>query len=310
MIGADRLLGRFRGQGTIGAPGERSAVSVSTWGRVRRRFLRHKPALAGLIVLAIMILAAIFAPIFAVGIDPYAVDFTEIDSAPSRAHILGTDGIGRDNYARLVYGARISLSIGLVVVGINTLVAVVVGGISGYFGGAIDTILQRFTEAVMLFPSLILIVTVASMLKPSIFNVMIVLGIFGWTGASRVVRAMFLALRETDYVLAARTIGAPWPRIVFRHILPGCMAPLIVSGTLGLAGAIMTESTLSFLGLGVQEPVPSWGSMLQHAMDLPTLQFSPWRWLPPALLISVTVLAVNFIGDGLRDAVDPTSIER
>jgi peptide/nickel transport system permease protein len=213
-------------------------------------------------------------------------------------------------WARLVYGARISLTVGFVVVGITILIAVIIGGISGYFGGRIDTVLQRFTEAVMLFPSFILIITVTSFLKPSIYNVMVVLGMFGWPGMSRVVRSMFLSIRETDYVLAARAIGVRWPGIVFRHILPGTLAPIIVSGTLGLVGAIMTEATLSFLGLGVQEPTPSWGSMLQHAMQLPVLRSMWWRWVPPAVLISITVLAVNFIGDGLRDAADPMAMER
>lgn len=310
MIGPSQLMGRFRGRTAgvprDGVPGARS----SNLGRVWRRFLHHKPALIGMVVLAILLVAAVFAPLVAVGIDPYLVRFDQIDSPPNGEHILGTDGIGRDMYARLVYGARISLSIGLVVVGLNTLIAVVVGGISGYFGGIVDTILQRFTEAMMLFPTFLLILMAAAMLGPSIFNVMIVLGIFGWQGTSRMVRSLFLSLRETDYVLAARTMGASWPRIVFRHILPGCLAPLIVNTTLGLAGAIMTESTLSFLGLGVQDPVPSWGSMLQQAMQLPTLQSSPWLWLPPAALISLTVLAVNFVGDGLRDSVDPTSMSR
>lgn len=288
----------------------RLARSGSTGHRFRRRFMRHKPATAGVIVLAILVLGAIFAPIAALGVDPYAVDFAAINKPPMPGHILGTDGIGRDMWARLVYGARISLSIGLVVVGINTFIAIVVGGISGYFGGLVDNILQRFTEAVMLFPSFILIITVTSFLKPSIYNVMIVLGIFGWPGISRVVRSLFLSIRETDYVLAARAMGVRWPRLVFRHILPGTMAPLIVSATLGLVGAIMTEATLSFLGLGVQEPIPSWGSMLQHAMQLPVLRGMWWRWAPPSILISITVLAVNFIGDGLRDAADPTAQER
>ncbi len=310
MMSPSQLEGRVRGRAGGMAPDGRIAARSSNWGRVWRRFLHHKVALMGVIVLTILALAAVFAPLTTVGIDPYELHFDQIDAPPSRAHILGTDGIGRDVFARLVYGARISLSIGIVVVGINMLIAIVIGGISGYFGGIIDTILQRFTEAMMLFPSFLLILMVSAMLRPSIFNVMIVLGIFGWPGTSRLVRSLFLALRETDYVLAARTMGASWPRIIFRHILPGCLAPLIVSATLGLAGAIMTESTLSFLGLGVQEPVPSWGSMLQQAMQLPALQFSPWLWIPPAVLISLTVLAVNFIGDGLRDAVDPTSFVR
>jgi peptide/nickel transport system permease protein len=287
----------------------KTAKGGSTWYRFRRRFMRHKPAVMGVIVLAILVLGAIFAHLAALGVDPYAVDFASINHAPVSGHFLGTDGIGRDMWARLVYGARISLSIGLVVVSINTAIAIVIGGISGYFGGLVDNLLQRFTEAVMLFPSFILIITVTSFLKPSIYNVMIVLGIFGWPGTSRVVRAMFLSIRETDYVLAAQASGVRWPGLIFKHILPGTLAPLIVSGTLGLVGAIMTESTLSFLGLGVQEPIPSWGSMLQNAMQLPVLRGMWWRWIPPAALISITAIAVNFIGDGLRDAADPHTLD-
>ncbi len=290
--------------------GVRSSRSGSTWARLRRRFLRHKPAVSGVVVVCILLVLAIFAPVSALGVDPFEPNFDEINEAPSAKHIMGTDGIGRDMWARLVFGARISMSVGFVVVGITIVIAIIIGGISGYFGGTVDTILQRFTEAVMLFPSFILIITVTAFLEPSIYNVMFVLGIFGWPGMSRVVRAMFLSLRETDYVMAARAIGVRWPGIVFRHILPGTLAPIIVSGTLGLVGAIMTEATLSFLGLGVQEPTPSWGSMLTHAMQLPVLRVMWWRWIPPALLIFVTVLAVNFIGDGLRDAADPMAIER
>jgi peptide/nickel transport system permease protein len=286
------------------------AAGGGTWYRVRRRFMRHKPAVLGVVILAILILGAIFASVASLGVDPYIADFAAINKPPAEGHILGTDGIGRDIWARLVYGARISLTIGLVVVGINTLIAVVIGGISGYFGGIVDTLLQRFTEAVMLFPEFILIITVTSFLKPSIYNVMIVLGIFGWPATSRVVRSMFLSIRETDYVLAAQASGVRWPRLVFRHILPGTLAPLIVAGTLGLVGAIMTESTLSFLGLGVQEPTPSWGSMLQNSMQLPVLRGMWWRWIPPAALIAITALAVNFIGDGLRDAADPHALDR
>ena len=286
-----------------------SAEGNSTWKRFRRRFMRHKPAVAGLIMLLVLVFGAIFAPLAALGVDPYAVDFALINAPPMAGHILGTDGIGRDVWARLAYGARISLSIGLVVTSINTLIAVVIGGISGYFGGWVDTLLQRFTEAVMLFPEFILIITVSSLLKPSIYNVMIVLGMFGWPGTSRVVRSVFLSVRETNYVSASRALGVRWPRLIFHHILPAATAPLIVAATLGLVGAIMTETTLSFLGLGVQEPTPSWGSMLQHAMQLPVLRHMWWRWVPPAVLISLSVLSVNFIGDGLRDAADPTAYE-
>ena len=225
--------------------------------------------------------------------------------APSPAHVLGTDPLGRDVWTRLAYGTRVSLAVGLVAVSIYTTIGVVLGGLAGYFGGRVDMVLSRFTDVMMCFPSFMLIVTVAVVLPPNIFNVMIIIGIFGWTGIMRHVRAQFLTLRERDFVLAARCVGVSSGRIVFRHILPNAIAPVVVAATMGLAGAIMTESALSFLGLGVQEPMSSWGSMLQDAMSLPILQTMPWLWLPSAVAIAITTLSVNFVGDALRDALDP-----
>ena len=272
--------------------------------RSLRRFRRHRLAVLGLAALSVFALVAILAP-FVTFYDPNGIDLTVMRQAPSPAHVLGTDPLGRDVWTRLAYGTRVSLAVGLVAVSIYTTIGVVLGGLAGYFGGRIDMVLSRFTDVMMCFPSFMLIVTVAVVLPPNIFNIMIIIGIFGWTGIMRHVRAQFLTLRERDFVLAARCVGVSSGRIVFRHILPNAIAPVVVAATMGLAGAIMTESALSFLGLGVQEPMSSWGSMLQDAMSLPILQTMPWLWLPSAVAIAITTLSVNFVGDALRDALDP-----
>lgn len=296
-------------QPTIGAKlfQDDATKTEQTINRFRRRFLRHKLGLVGLAVLLVLGLMALFAPLIALH-DPIEPDLRALNQPPSAGHILGTDSVGRDNWARLVYGARVSLSVGLVAVSIYISIGVVLGGLSGYFGGRVDMLIMRFTDVMMCFPSFMLIITVASSLPPSIYNIMIIIGIFGWTGICRLVRGQFLSLRAQDYVLAARAVGVRDRQIVFRHILPNAMAPVIVSATLGLAGAILTEAGLSFLGFGVQEPMPSWGSMVQLAMSLPVLENMPWRWMPPAGMIAITVLAVNFAGDALRDALDPHSV--
>ena len=268
------------------------------------RFTRHKLGMAGLVVLTIFVLAALLAPLLT-RYRPNDVDLRMMNKPPSRQHILGTDGVGRDMWARLLYGSRVSLSVGVVAVGIYCSIGVVVGGLAGFFGGVVDMVISRFIDVMMCFPSFMLIVTVAAVLSPNIFNVMLIIGIFGWTGVSRLVRGQFLSLREQDFVMAARCVGVRSGRIVFRHILPNAIAPVIVAATMGLAGAIMTEAGLSFLGLGVQEPNPSWGSMLQTAMSMDVLENMPWRWIAPGILIALTVLATNFLGDGLRDALDP-----
>ena len=272
--------------------------------RFLRRFRRHRLAVVGVSAILLFALLAILAP-YVTFYDPNGIDLTVMRQAPTTAHILGTDPLGRDVWTRLVYGTRVSLSVGLVAVSIYTSIGVILGGVAGYFGGRVDMVLSRFTDMMMCFPSFMLIVTVAVILPPNIFNVMVIIGLFGWTGIMRYVRAQFLSLREQDFVLAAHCVGVSSGRIVFRHILPNAIAPVVVAATMGLAGAIITESALSFLGLGVQEPMSSWGSMLQDAMSLPILQTMPWLWLPSAVAIAVTTLSVNFIGDALRDALDP-----
>jgi peptide/nickel transport system permease protein len=256
--------------------------------------------------LLILVLMAIFAP-WVAGHDPNLTNLLIRNKPPSLEHILGTDAVGRDVWARLVYGARVSLSVGIVAVGIYTTIAVFLGSLAGYYGARVDSVIMRFTDVMMCFPSFLLIVTAAAVLPPNILNIMVIIGIFGWPGMCRLVRGQFLSTRNLDFVVAARAVGVPERQIMFRHMLPNAIAPVLVAATLGLGGAILTEASLSFLGLGVQEPMPSWGATLLTAMQLPTLEGMLWRWIPPAVAISVTVLSLNFFGDGLRDALDPRS---
>jgi peptide/nickel transport system permease protein len=274
--------------------------SKRTW----QAFRRHKLAVLGMAVFAILAFAAIFAPIVATH-DPYKVDLLAAAQPPSREHWLGTDEVGRDVFSRLVYGARVSLSVGLVAVTIYTLLGTVLGAISGYFGGLADGVIQRLTDTVMCFPPLIIIIAAVSIVGPSIWNVMLIIGVLTWTGTCRLVRAQFLSLREQEFVEAARAAGVNDLRLIFRHVLPNAIAPVIVSATFGIAAAILTEAGLSFLGLGVQPPTPSWGNLINLAQSASILQQMPWLWAPPGLLIAIAVLSINFIGDGLRDALDP-----
>ena len=285
--------------GTLQGP-RSDSVQYRFW----RRLSRHRLGMIGLGILVVLVIAAVFAPLVA-GADPVIMDLKLKNQPPSAEHILGTDAIGRDVWARLVYGARVSLSVGLVAVGIYTSIALVLGSISGYLGGHVDNVIMRFTDIIMCFPTFLLIITVASVLPPNIFNIMVIIGIFGWPGMTRLIRGQFLSLRGRDFVIAAVAIGVPTRRIIFRHILPNVVGPVVVAATLGLAGAILTESSLSFLGLGVQQPTPSWGQTLTTAMQLPILENLPWRWLPSAVAIAFAVLSMNFFGDALRDAFDP-----
>lgn len=260
--------------------------------------------MAGLIVIGLLLLIAIFAPFVATH-DPNEVDLLASAQGPSRAHWLGTDEIGRDVYSRLVYGARISLSVGLVAVAIYVTIGTVLGALAGYFGGFIDSLIMRLTDTVMCFPSLIIIIAAVSILGPSINNVMIIIGLLTWPGVCRLVRGQFLSLREQEFVDAARAIGAGNLRIIFRHVLPNAFAPIIVAATFGVAAAILTEAGLSFLGMGVQPPTPSWGNLINTAQSAAVMQQMPWLWVPAGITIALAVLSINFVGDGLRDAFDP-----
>ncbi|MCC6792900.1 MAG: ABC transporter permease [Thermomicrobiales bacterium] len=281
--------------------------------RTSRRFLtafrRHKLAVAGLAVILVLALAALFAPVVATH-DPDRVDLFAASESPSFDHLLGTDEVGRDVFSRLVYGTRVSLSVGLVAVTIYTAIGVLLGALSGYFGGFVDGLIQRLTDTVMCFPTMIILIAAVSITGPSIWNVMLIIGLLTWPGTCRLVRGQFLSLREREFVDAARAVGASDLRLIFRHVLPNALAPVIVSATFGVAAAILTEAGLSFLGLGVQPPTASGGNLINLAQSATILQTMPWLWAPPGFLIAIAVLSINFVGDGLRDALDPRGSHR
>jgi peptide/nickel transport system permease protein len=272
-------------------------------------FMRHKFAVGGLVLILALILMAIFAPIVATH-DPNYVDLLASRQGPSREHLLGTDDIGRDVFSRVVFGTRVSLSVGIVAVTIYVVIGTTLGAISGYFGGTVDAVIQRVTDAVMCFPSLIIIIAAVAIVGPSIWNVMVVIGLLTWPNICRLVRGQLLSLREQEFISAARASGAGHARIIFRHLLPNATAPIIVAATFGIASAILTEAGLSFLGLGVQPPTASWGNIINTAQSPAVLQQMPWTWIPAGVLIAVSVLSINFIGDGLRDTLDPRARQR
>ncbi len=270
------------------------------------RFKRHKLALVGISVLLLLTLAAIAAPLLT-NQSPNAVDLSAYRTAPSGDHWLGTDSAGRDVYSRILFAGRVSLSVGLVAVGIYVAIGTTLGGLAGYFGGWVDNVIMRLADMVLSFPAIIVIITIVSIVGPSIINVMVVIGLLGWPPIARLVRGEFLTLREREFVLASIATGASSGRIIFRHVFPNALTPVIVNATFGMASAILLEAGLSFLGLGVQPPTASWGNMLNRAFQQ-MRDFDAW-WIGvfPGLMIALTVLCFNFLGDGLRDALDPRS---
>ena len=271
-------------------------------GRVARRLPRHGMLWAGLALVGSVSLAALLAPILA-PFSPTALDVNAIMQPPGGAHLLGTDALGRDVFSRLLYGGRVSLWVGFVAVGLSVAIGLVLGLVAGYFGGLVDEGIMRGVDVMLCFPSFFLILAVIAFLTPSLTNIMVVIGLTSWMGVARLVRAETLALRGREFVLAARVSGMGAPGILFFHILPNAAAPVLVSATLGVAGAILVESSLSFLGLGVQPPMPSWGNMLMDGKEV--LEVAPWLSVFPGLAILVTVLGYNLIGESLRDILDP-----
>lgn len=269
-----------------------------------RRFLKHRLAVIGAIIIILLVIMALFAPWLAPH-DPNHVDIISAREGPSASHLLGCDVIGRDVLSRLIYGTRVSLSVGLVAVAIYVLIGMVLGCLAGYFGGWTDMIISRLIDAVLSFPVLMLILVIVSVLGPSVFNIMLVLGLLGWPEVARIVRGQTLAVREDLYVLSGRAVGASSRHIIMTDILPNIMSPIIVNATFGVARSILIEAGLSFLGMGVQPPASSWGNMLNDAQSLSILESMYWMWVPPGLMIFLATISINFVGDGLRDALDP-----
>lgn len=269
-----------------------------------RRALSNPLALGGFVLIAGILLLALLAPLIA-PYDPEAIDVSAILLPPSAAHWMGTDGLGRDVYSRMLHGARISLLVGFVAVGIATAIGIVLGAVAGFYRGWVDTLIMRLVDVMLSIPTFFLILAVIAFLTPSIWNIMVVIGLTSWMGVTRMVRAEFLSLREREFVLSAATLGARDPRLIFRHLLPNALTPIIVSFVLGVASAVLIESGLSFLGLGVQPPQASWGNILTDGKEY--IQFAWWLSLFPGMAILLTVLGYNLLGEGLRDALDPRS---
>lgn len=259
-------------------------------------------AVGVLVIMIVLYFLAVAAPLL-VPYSPEVIDLGATLSPPSAEHPLGTDKYGRDVLSRVVYGSRVSLAVGFVAVGISVTIGTLLGALAGYYGGVVDNVIMRLVDVVISFPLLFLILTVMAFVGPSIWNIMIVIGVFSWTGVARLVRGQILSLREQEFVEAARAMGASDYRIIFRTILPNAVAPVIVAATLGVAGAILTESALSYLGLGVQPPIPSWGNMLFEGQS--TFRHAWWIATFPGAAIFITVMCFNILGDALRDALDP-----
>jgi peptide/nickel transport system permease protein len=267
-----------------------------------KRFRKNRLALVGAIIVIFLFIVAIFAA-FIAPYDPGQINIRRILDEPSAEHLFGTDALGRDVLSRMVFGSRISLMVGFVAVGIATAIGIFLGALAGYYGRWVDALIMRFVDIMLCFPTFFLILAVIALLEPNIWNIMIIIGITGWMGVARLVRAEFLSLKERDFAIAEKALGARDLRIIFGHILPNALAPVLVSATLGVAGAILTESALSFLGIGVQPPTPSWGNILTAGKD--NIEIAWWLSLYPGLAILITVLGYNLLGEGIRDAIDP-----
>lgn len=275
---------------------------------VMRRFRAHHLAKISLVILVVVGLAALFAPVVA----PYDPDAIVgiFSGAPCKEFILGTDQIGRDVFSRLLYATRISLLVGILATVISTVIGVVLGLIAGYFGGVADMILMRFTDMVMSFPYILLVLVAAAIFKPGLWSIILILGFVDWPGVARLVRGNVLSLRETNFVKGNVVAGMPLRHILFSEILPNTVAPILVYATSVMAISMLDEAALSFLGMGVQPPMASLGNMLNGAQSITVLTSQPWLWLPPGIMIVVLVVSINFVGDALRDAFDPSGGRR
>jgi ABC-type dipeptide/oligopeptide/nickel transport system permease subunit len=272
--------------------------------RATNHLRRDARAWFGVLVIVLMVFAAVAAPVIARH-DPTEIDLINGLQGPSAGHWLGTDIQGRDVWARLVYGSRISLSVGLISQGIALALGLVLGLVAGYYGKWVDELVMRLADVTLAFPTLLLLIALVAALQPSLTVVFLTIGLVGWAGMARLVRGQVLVVRELEYVQAMRALGARNAHIIARHVLPAVIAPVLIAATLGVAAAIMAEASLSFLGLGVQPPTPSWGAMIADGRDLSQLRSAPWTSLFPGVAIGLTVLGFNLLGDALRDALDP-----
>jgi peptide/nickel transport system permease protein len=282
----------------------RPTKSDSPTARAIRRFRRHRLAMIALVIFGLICLAALLAPLIE-RYPPDAISLRDKFQPPSAEHWFGTDRLGRDVWSRTVHGGRVSLAVGLTAALISTLIGLLFGAVSGYYGGWADMLVMRVTDVFLTFPPIIIMLAIAAFVGQSIINVILIIGLLSWPTTARLVRGQVLSVREEQFVLASRSLGAKNSRLINLHVLPNTIAPLLAEVTFAVGAAILTEAGLSFLGLGVPQPTPSWGNMLETARSLDILENGPWMWVPPAILTLLTILCINFIGDGVRDAIDP-----
>jgi len=269
-----------------------------------QKFCQNKLAMFGLIVIVILIVLSVAAPV----LTPYdrdKIDMYSIESPPSREHLLGTDEVGRDVLTRLFYGGRVSLAVGILASLAEIAIGVVMGAIAGFFGGKVDAVIMRITDIIMCFPFFVVAIVMAAIVGPSMVNLIFIIAILEWTKIARIVRAEVLSLKERDFITASRSMGLNEFEIIVRHVLPNTFASILVFATLAIANGILTEAALSFLSMGVRPPQPSWGNMLAAAQSMRVLQYQWWMWIPQGFMVFITVISINFLGDGLRDALDP-----
>jgi peptide/nickel transport system permease protein len=293
-----------------GDPTEQAKLTMANTGSFTSQALhsltRNRLAVVGGMLVLLVFVLSIFAPWIA-PYNPAAIDIKNILIGPSCSHLLGTDDLGRDVFSRMLWGGRISLEVGFVAVGIATIIGIILGSIAGYYGGWVDGGIMRAVDIMLSIPTIFLVLAVIAILEPSILNIMVVIGLTSWMEPARLIRAEFISLKEREFVIAARAIGAADGRIILKHVLPNGLSPILVSATMGIGGAILVESALSFLGLGVQPPTPSWGSLLSSGKD--NIEIAWWLSAFPGIAILITVLGYNLLGEGIRDALDPRQQE-
>ena len=272
----------------------------------KKKFFQNKMAVLGLIVIILFVILSVFAPLFT-KLDPNQTDLLNIRGCPNAEHILGTDDLGRDIFTRLLYGGRISIAVGVISMVLQLAIGVTVGTLAGYFGGILDKIVMRIVDVIMCFPFFVIAIALASVLGGSMTNLVLIIGMLMWPGIARIVRSQVLVIKENEFIMGARALGLNWLEIIFSHVLPNIASSVLVASTLSVASGILMEATLSFLGLGVNPPDPSWGNMLVAAQSMSVLKNQWWMWIPAGTAVVLMVLAVNFFGDGLRDALDAKS---
>lgn len=283
---------------------DRESKDFLTVGQIKRKkFFKNKLAVTGLSVILIFVIMSVFAPFFT-PFDPNKTDLMNIRGCPDLNHILGTDDLGRDIFARLLYGGRISIAVGVTAMLLQIFIGVTIGTIAGYYGGIVDKIIMRFVDVIMCFPFFVIAIALAAVLGGSMLNLVLIIGMLMWPGIARIVRGEVMVIKENEYIMGAKALGLNSMEIIMQHILPNVLSAILVSSTLAVANGILMGATLSFLGLGVNPPAPSWGNMLVAAQNMAVLKNQWWMWIPAGLAVVLMVLAVNFLGDGLRDALD------